>query len=123
LFIAIIYYTTALLREYLREGADFVRLVCEYSSMAARERDDDEMDLINAEFESMVADLNLDQSSPTTYLDDLDAIAAAEKLENSEIYYPQKVRRGLHGTISHLVESIRSWWGRPSNDDTDGAVV
>ena len=91
--------------------------------MAPRERDDDEMDLINAEFESMVADLNLDQSSPTTYLDDLDAIAAAEKLENSEIYSPQRVRRGLHGTISHLIASITSWWRRPRNDDTDGAVV
>jgi hypothetical protein len=98
-------------------------MVCEYSSMAPRERDDDEMELINAEFESMVADLNLDQSSPTTYLDDLDAIAKADKLENSEIYYPPKVRRGLHGTISHLLASIKSWWRRPGNDDTDGAVV
>lgn len=39
---------------------------------------DDEMDLINAEFESMVADLNLDQSSPRTFLDELDEIDRAE---------------------------------------------
>ena len=36
--------------------------------------DDDEMELINAEFESMVAGLSLDESSPRTYLDELDEI-------------------------------------------------
>ena len=80
----------------------------------------DEMELINAEFESMVADLNLDQSSPRTYLDELDAI---EKQEKSEIYYPPVVKRGLHGTILHLQESIKRWWNKPPRDDSDGAVV
>ncbi len=31
------------------------------------------MNSINAEFESMVEGLSLDESSPTTYLDELDA--------------------------------------------------
>ena len=82
--------------------------------------DDDEMELINAEFESIVADLNLDQSSPSTYLDELDEI---EKSENSEIYNPPIVKRGLHGTILHLQESIKRWWNKPPRDDSDGAVV
>jgi hypothetical protein len=82
--------------------------------------DDDEMELINAEFESIVADLNLDQSSPRTYLDELDEI---EKSENSEIYNPPIVKRGLHGTILHLQESIKRWWNKPPRDDSDGAVV
>jgi hypothetical protein len=88
--------------------------------MAPRERDDDEMDLINAEFESMVADLNLDQSAPTTYLDELDAL---EKSENAEIYYPPRVRRGIHGTVEDFKRTIRRWWNRSGNDDSDGAVV
>ena len=41
--------------------------------MAKRENEDeDEINLINAEFESMVEGLALDESSPTTYLDELD---------------------------------------------------
>jgi carboxylesterase len=35
---------------------------------------DDEQELINAEFEAMVSGLNLDQSSPSTYLDELEEI-------------------------------------------------
>ena len=34
----------------------------------------DEEELIRSEFESIVSGLNLDQSAPTTYLDDLDRI-------------------------------------------------
>jgi hypothetical protein len=39
---------------------------------APKDPSDDEMDLINSEFESMVAGLSLDQSTPNTYLDDLE---------------------------------------------------
>lgn len=88
--------------------------------MAPRERDDDEMDLINAEFESMVADLNLDQSAPTTYLDELDAI---DKSENAEIYYPPRIHRGIHGTFEHFRTTIHRWWNRSGTDDSDGAIV
>ena len=34
----------------------------------------DEEELIRSEFESIISGLNLDQSSPSTYLDDLDRI-------------------------------------------------
>jgi hypothetical protein len=90
--------------------------------MSGREegRSDDEMELINSEFESMVADLNLDQSTPRTYLDELDEISKAER---TEIYDPPVVKRGLHGTILHLQESIKRWWNKPPRDDSDGAVV
>ena len=81
---------------------------------------DDEMDLINAEFESIVADLNLDQSSPRTFLDELDAL---EKSENVHLYIPPKSRRGLHGTVAHIFESIQRWWKKPPRDDSDGAIV
>jgi hypothetical protein len=83
-------------------------------------RSDDEMELINAEFESMVADLNLDQSSPRTYLDELDEIS---KAENLEIYYPPVIKRGLNGSLNHLIESVKRWWNKPPRDESDGAVV
>ena len=41
-------------------------------------RNDDDSELVNAEFDSIVSTLSLDQSSPTTYLDQLDAIDDSE---------------------------------------------
>jgi hypothetical protein len=41
-------------------------------------RNDDDSELVNAEFDSIVSTLSLDQSSPSTYLDQLDAIDDSE---------------------------------------------
>ena len=81
---------------------------------------DEEMELINAEFESMVADLSHDQSSPRTYLDELDEFARAEK---SELFNPPHIKRGLHGSLQHFFEGISRWWKKPPRDDSDGAIV
>ena len=45
-------------------------------------RNDDDSELVNAEFDSIVSTLSLDQSAPSTYLDQLDVI------ENSERFIP-----------------------------------
>ena len=79
-----------------------------------------EQELINAEFEAMVSGLNLDQSSPRTYLDELEAI---EESESAELYLPPRTKRGLHGTLNHISETIKSWWKRPNSQDGDGAIV
>jgi hypothetical protein len=42
-------------------------------------RNDDDSELVDAEFDSIVSTLSLDQSSPTTYLDQLDAIDHSER--------------------------------------------
>ena len=42
-------------------------------------RNDDDSELVNAEFDSIVSTLSLDQSSPTTYLDQLDAINDSQR--------------------------------------------
>lgn len=42
-------------------------------------RNDDDSELVNAEFDSIVSTLSLDQSSPNTYLDQLDAIDDSER--------------------------------------------
>jgi hypothetical protein len=83
-------------------------------------KDDDDMELINAEFESMVADLNLDQSSPRTYLDELDEIAQQEKAISS---LPPRTSRGLHGSITHFISAIQRWWRRGDTNESDGAIV
>ena len=92
--------------------------------MAPDERsDEDEMDLINAEFESMVSSLNLDQSTPRTYLDDLEDINDIEASEQAEIYTPPHIKRGFHGSIQNIFQSIQSWWRNNKNDESDGAQV
>jgi hypothetical protein len=42
-------------------------------------RNDDDSELVNAEFDSIVSTLSLDQSSPSTYLDQLDVIDHSER--------------------------------------------
>ena len=42
-------------------------------------RNDDDSELVNAEFDSIVSTLSLDQSSPSTYLDQLDDIDHSER--------------------------------------------
>ena len=89
--------------------------------MAAKEpSEDDEMDLINAEFESMVAGLNLDQSSPRTYLDELED---AQKIEVSIPPLPQRPRRNFHQRVTESFSAIKRWWNSRGNDESDGAVV
>ena len=42
-------------------------------------RFEDDSDLVNAEFESIVSTLSLDESTPSTYLDQIDAIDDSER--------------------------------------------
>lgn len=81
---------------------------------------EDEQELINAEFESMVSGLNLDQSSPRTYLDELEEI---DKSKSEQMYIPPRIKRGVHGTFTHLIASLKKWWKRRETNDGDGAIV
>lgn len=49
------------------------------SGAVKRGADFNESDLVDAEFDSIVSGLSLDQSSPTTYLDELDRIAESNR--------------------------------------------
>jgi predicted dehydrogenase len=87
--------------------------------MARGERSgDDEMDLINAEFESMVSGLNLDQSSPRTYLDDLDEL---EKEEVDELHRQNRTKDQLKNPATGFIQAINRWWNRKNNHDDDGS--
>lgn len=81
---------------------------------------DDEMDLINAEFEAMVSGLNLDQSSPRTYLDDLDEIEREEVDELHRINRPTTSNEPFYKSI---LRAIKRWWNRNDRDESDGAQL
>ena len=81
---------------------------------------DDEIELINAEFESMVSGLNLDQSSPRTYLDDLDELELEEAHELNRMNH---FANGKKNSIKSILHAIKRWWDRTDRDESDGAQV
>ncbi len=68
----------------------------------------DERELIDAEFNSIVSGLSLDQSSPSTYLDELEAILESEKFvpPNPQLESADKTARlatlGIAGGLSYI---------------------
>lgn len=68
------------------ESVAFIKDVLTGSLSEARKLAESE--LIDAEFESIVSSLNLDQSAPTTFLDELEKIEAAERYEGDNRSLP-----------------------------------
>ena len=88
--------------------------------MAKRENEgSDEEDLIKAEFDSIVEGLSLDESSPTTYLDELD------RLEDVNRFTPPAIpRKKFRDQIREMNISFQRW--RENSRDLppdDGAIV
>ncbi|CAN2202020.1 hypothetical protein MCEMRE203_00780 [Candidatus Nanopelagicaceae bacterium] len=74
----------------------------------------DEEELIRAEFESMVAGLSLDESAPTTFLDELDAIDTSEQFKE-----PRIPKRGLRNQINDAINGFKRWRDNPHGRSTD----
>jgi hypothetical protein len=90
--------------------------------------EEDDTELINAEFESMVAGLSLDQSSPRTYLDELDEIEREEavSLNSERALYADvpEARIPLHLKLNTMFEAVKKWWnGENRNEGEDGAKI
>ena len=79
--------------------------------------DDDE--LIKAEFDSMVEGLSLDESAPTTYLDELD------KFEDLNRFTPPPIaKRGIREQIQDARKSFTKWKNnRQSYNPEDGSAI
>jgi hypothetical protein len=76
----------------------------------------DEEELIRSEFDSIVSGLNLDQSTPSTYLDDLD------RIDQEGFIQPNPAPQSPRGFFYSARNAIERWLHRNNHDD-DGAAV
>ena len=82
-----------------------------------KDRDEfDEEELIRSEFDSIVSGLSLDESAPTTYLDELD------RIDREGFVQPNPPRQTPQGFIASARDAINRWMQRGHHDD-DGAAV
>ena len=80
--------------------------------------DANERELIDLEFQSMVEGLSLDESAPTTYLDEID------KFEDQNRFAPPVPPRvGFRETFKRAINSIKKWKNGPTFRDDDGAAL
>lgn len=76
----------------------------------------DEEELIRSEFESIVSGLSLDESAPSTYLDEL------ERIDREGFIQPNPPRQTPKGFIASARTAIDRWLKRGHHDD-DGAAL
>ncbi len=83
---------------------------------------EDEKDLIDEKFQALVSGLSLDESSPTTYLDELDR-------RNDEEHFtpPVPKKMQLRNFFSDCINAFKKWKDNPRSDnsglDDDGAQI
>ena len=77
-----------------------------------------ERELIEMEFQSMVENLSLDQSAPTSYLDELDAIADREKF-----IAPNPPTKSTKQTFRDALSAFRKWKNGKDFRDDDGVAL
>lgn len=76
----------------------------------------DDEELIRSEFESIVSGLNLDQSSPSTYLDELD------RIDRESFVQPNPAPQNPRNFIQSARDAIKRWFHKTDRDD-DGATL
>jgi hypothetical protein len=89
---------------------------------SAQNPNEDDKDLIDEKFQALVAGLSLDQSSPTTYLDELDR---SDDEEHFTPPVPEKINRKKF--FADGINAFKKWKDNPRSDnsglDDDGAQV
>lgn len=80
--------------------------------------DENERELIDLEFQSLIEGLSLDESAPTSYLDELEKF---EDLNKFRAPVPPKI--GLRESVKRAIDSWRNWKNGPTNLDGDGAAL
>lgn len=88
--------------------------------MAKRENEgSDEEDLIKAEFDSIVEGLSLDESSPTTYLDELDRFEELNKFTP-----PAVPKKKFREQLRDMKLSFKRWKDNSRElPPDDGAII
>jgi hypothetical protein len=91
------------------------------SEKSKRDHDPDDAndrELINMEFESMVEGLSLDESSPTTYLDELDNF-----VDQNKFIAPTPPRKSLADNFKSALAAFKKWKDGKSDRDGDGVAL
>ena len=82
----------------------------------------DEKDLIDEKFQALVSGLSLDQSSPSTYLDDLE-----RNIDDEHFTPPTPVKKNMKKTFMDGINAFKKWKDNPRSDnsglDDDGAQI
>ena len=77
-----------------------------------------ERELIDMEFQSMVEGLSLDESAPTSYLDQLDAIEDQDKF-----VAPNPIRKSALQSFRDALAAFQKWKNGKGFRDDDGATL
>lgn len=77
-----------------------------------------ERELIDMEFQSMVEGLSLDESAPTTYLDELDNF-----VDQNKFVAPNPPQKSLKQTFQAALASLKKWKNGNSIRDDDGVAL
>lgn len=86
-------------------------------NLGAPDDANDETELMRSEFESIVEGLSLDESSPSTFLDELD------RIDHSESFIaPIPLRTGFRASLLKAKAAFMRWFNRDDHDG-DGAHV
>jgi hypothetical protein len=89
---------------------------------SAQNPGEDEKDLIDEKFQALISRLSLDQSSPTTYLDELD-----QHVDDEHFTPPAPAKMNLKKFFADGVSAFKRWKDNPRSDNTnlddDGAQV
>ncbi len=81
--------------------------------------DEDEVNLINAEFESMVEGLSLDESTPNTYLDELDQWEKVDRFTP-----PELPKKSIIQDVKDARKAFLKWIKNSNNQNPeDGASI
>jgi hypothetical protein len=85
-----------------------------------REDPDDatERELIEMEFQSMVENLSLDESAPTSFLDELDAISDSEKF-----IAPNPAKKSASQSFRDAITAFKRWKNGTDFRDDDGVAL
>ena len=89
---------------------------------SAKNPSEDEKDLIDEKFQALVSGLSLDQSSPTTHLDEL-----SRHVDDEHFTPPAPAKMNLRKFFADSVNAFKKWKDNPRSDnsglDDDGAQV
>ena len=77
-----------------------------------------ERELVEMEFQSMVENLSLDESAPTTYLDEIDKFE-----DSSKFIAPKPERKSASQTFRSALAAFKKWKSGSAFRDDDGAAL